>query len=182
MDTLEAILTRRTIHSFEKRKVSEEIILKGLEAANHAPCHKLTFPWRFYSIGLKKRNKILELAIDLKSKDNALGDKSKNIIKEKYLNPSHLLIATQILAKDKFTQKEDYAACCCSIQNMAIFFSSLGINVKWSTGLITRNLKIYEIVDINSYIEEIIGFIWIGYGEKPLEISRPPIREIYKQI
>ena len=67
MDTEEAILRRRTIHSFENKKVSEDLILKGIKAANHAPCHKLTFPWRYYSIGTKKRKQLLELAIELKS-------------------------------------------------------------------------------------------------------------------
>tara|TARA_Y100001970_G_C13987188_1_gene726302 strand:+ start:164 stop:712 length:549 start_codon:yes stop_codon:yes gene_type:complete len=182
MDTIKAIFSRRTIHSFDKRKVNEEIILKGIEAANHAPCHKLTFPWRFYSIGLKKRNQILELAIEIKSQNNVLEDKSKTIIKEKYLNPSHLIVATQVLAKDEFTKKEDYAACSCAIQNMAIFFSSLNINIKWSTGAITRNLKIYEMLNINPKNEDIIGFIWIGYGKETFKISRPLISNIYKQI
>ena len=182
MDAKEAIFRRRTIHAFDKRKVSEEIILKGIEAANYAPCHKLTFPWRFYSIGLKKRNEMLGLAIELKSSNNVLDDKAKALIRDKFMNPSHLLVATQILANNEFTQKEDYAACSCAIQNMAIFFSSLDINIKWSTGAITRNLKIYEIVEADPNKEEIIGFIWIGYGKEPKNISRPHISEIYKQI
>ena len=182
MDTEEAILRRRTIHSFENKKVSEDVILKGIEAANHAPCHKLTFPWRYYSIGTKKRKQLLELAIELKSQKNVLGDKSKAVIEEKFLNPSHLLVATQILAKDDLTKKEDYAACSCAIQNMAILFSSLGINIKWSSGVITSNLRTYDIVNINPIFEEIIGFIWIGYGKKPLEVIRPLVSEVYKQI
>lgn len=182
MNTSDAIFRRRTIHSFREEKVSEENILKGIEAANYAPCHKLTFPWRFYSIGSKKRNEILQLAIELKSQKNILEEKLKTIIKAKYLNPSHLLVATQILAKDETTKKEDYAACSCAIQNMAIFFSSLGISIKWSTGKITNNLKTYKIIDINPSNEEVIGFIWIGYGETPKEITRPLISEIYKQI
>ena len=67
MDANKAIFDRRTIHSFEKRKVSELIIRKALEAANQAPCHKLTFPWRFYSLANKKRIQMLDLAIKLKS-------------------------------------------------------------------------------------------------------------------
>ena len=182
MNTADSIFNRRTIHSFSKEKVGEEIILKGIEAANYAPCHKLTFPWRYYSIGLNKRNEILQLAIELKSQKKILEEKLITNIKAKYLNPSHLIIATQILAKDEFTKKEDYAACSCSIQNMAIFFSSLGISIKWSTGKITSNFKTYKIIDINPINEEIIGFIWIGYGEKPKEISRPLISDIYKHI
>jgi len=91
-------------------------------------------------------------------------------------------VVTQILAKDEFTKKEDYAACSCAIQNLAIFFSSLGISIKWSTGKITSNIKTYKIFDINPVNEEIIGFIWIGYGEKPKEIFRPAISDIYRKI
>ena len=182
MEASEAIFSRRTIHVFESKKVSEKIILEGVNAANQAPCHKLTFPWRFYSIGLDKRKEILSLAIELKSKDNKLNDKAINIIKDKYLNPSHLLVVSQILSNNKFTLKEDYAACSCAIQNLAISMASKGVSIKWSSGSITRNPKVYEIININATKEEIIGFIWVGYGKKPLKISRPSINEIFKQI
>ena len=182
METSEAIYKRRTIHLFESKKVSDEIILKGIDAANQAPCHKLTFPWKFYSIGTKKRNEILSLAIKLKSTNNTLGDKAISILKNKYLNPSHLLVATQLLAKDDFTKKEDYAACASAIQNLAILLTSKGVSSKWSTGAITRNIRTYEITDINPSNEEIIGFIWIGYGKELPKITRPSINEIYKKI
>ncbi len=182
METLEAIFSRRTIHEFETRKVNEEIIVKGIKAANQAPCHKLTFPWRFYSIGLDKRSEILSLALELKSQKNSLTEKSKEVIEKKYLNPSHLLISTQCLADDDFTKKEDYAACSCAIQNLAISLASFGVNIKWSTGPIIRDHKIYEITEIDHKKEEIIGFIWVGYGKGPLKISRPLIKEIYKHI
>jgi len=182
METLKAIFSRRTIHEFESIKVNEDIIIKAIEAANQAPCHKLTFPWRFYSIGLDKRSKILGLALELKSQKNLLTEKSKAIIEKKYLNPSHLLISTQILSDDNFTRKEDYAACSCAIQNLAIALASFGVSIKWSTGPIIRDHKIYEITDIAQKKEEIIGFIWVGYGKNPKEIHRPLTKEIYRQI
>tara|TARA_Y100000589_G_scaffold187809_1_gene177781 strand:+ start:59 stop:607 length:549 start_codon:yes stop_codon:yes gene_type:complete len=182
MDTTKAIFKRRTVHNFKSKKVSEEILIKGIEAANQAPCHKLTFPWRFYSIGMNKRNQIFDLAVELKSKEKTLSEKAKNIIRAKYLNPSHLLIGTQILVDNDFTRKEDYAACSCAIQNLAISLASNEVQMKWSTGLITRDKRIYNIVELDSKKEEIIGFIWIGYGNDIKKISRPSITEIFKQI
>ena len=182
METTKAIFSRRTVHNFISRKVSEEILIKGIEAANQAPCHKLTFPWRFYSIGMNKRNQIFDLAVELKSKEKTLSEKAKNIIRAKYLNPSHLLIGTQILADNEFTRKEDYAACSCAIQNLAISLASNEVQMKWSTGLITRDKRIYNIVELDSKKEEIIGFILIGYGNDIKKISRPSITEIFKQI
>ena len=100
METKEAIFKRRTIHLFDKKKVSESIIENAIEAANQAPCHRLSFPWRFYSVGSKKRNQILELALDIKFKNQTIDDKSKNLFSKKYLNPSHLLLASQVLSED----------------------------------------------------------------------------------
>ena len=182
MDTKTAIFGRRTIHAFNSKKVPEKFISDAINAANQAPCHKLTFPWRFYSISVSKRNEILELAIDIKSSKKSLNENSKRIIREKFLNPSHLIVSSQILNKDKLIEKEDYAACSCAIQNLAISLASNGVSIKWSTGGIIRSKKIYNILNIDSELEEIIGFIWVGYGKKRPEISRPSINEIYKQI
>ena len=182
MDAKKAIFNRRTIHFFEPKKVSENIIRDSIEAANQAPCHRFTFPWRFYSVSLKKRMQILDLAIEIKSKKKQIDENAKNIIKEKFLNPSHLLITSQILNKELTIQKEDYAACSCAIQNLCVSLASDGVFSKWSTGAITKNPKTYEIIGLNTKIEEIIGFIWIGYGKNLPKITRPLIDQIYKEI
>ena len=182
MDTTKAIFERRTIHLFDPIQVHERLILKAVEAANQAPCHKLTFPWRFYSIGKKTRDLILNLAIKVKFKNNQIDVKSLNLLKTKYLNPSHLLVASQKLNDDQLTQKEDYAACSCAIQNLSISLASKGVSMKWSTGSIIRIPEIYEITNIDSNSEEIIGLIWIGYGKKMPMIKRPCIDQIYKNI
>jgi len=182
MDTKTAIFERRTIHAFNSKKVDEKLIFDAINAANQAPCHKLTFPWRFYSISSSKRNEILKLAIDIKNSQTLLNENSKKLIRNKFLNPSHLIVSSQILNKDKLIEKEDYAACSCAIQNLAISLASNEVSIKWSTGEIIRSKEIYNILNIDSESEEIIGFIWVGYGKKGPKISRPLINEIYKQL
>ena len=181
MDAKKAILSRRTIHFFENKKVSENIIRDSIEAANQAPCHRLTFPWRFYSVSHRKRMQIYDLAIEIKSKKKQVDENVENIIKKKYLNPSHLLITSQILNKDLTTQKEDYAACACAIQNLSLSLVEDGVGCKWSTGKITMAPKTYQIAEINPIEEEIIGFIWIGYGMIPPFVKRPAISSIYRE-
>tara|TARA_B100000459_G_C8543821_1_gene186232 strand:+ start:192 stop:740 length:549 start_codon:yes stop_codon:yes gene_type:complete len=182
MDAKTAIFERRTIHAFNSKKVDEKLIFDAINAANQAPCHKLTFPWRFYSISSSKRNEILKLAIDIKNSQTLLNENSKKLIRDKFLNPSHLIVSSQILNKDKLIEKEDYAACSCAIQNLAISLASNEVSIKWSTGEIIRSKEIYNILNIDSESEEIIGFIWVGYGKKGPKISRPLINEIYKQL
>ena len=65
---------------------------------------------------------------------------------------------------------------------MAISLASSRVNIKWSSGEIIRSKRIYNILNIDSKLEEIIGFIWVGYGKILPEIKRPLIKEIYKQI
>ena len=79
-------------------------------------------------------------------------------------------------------KRQDYAACSCAIHNLSLSLTTSGVFTKWSTGAITRNPKIYNIAGINSSKEELIGFIWIGYGKELPEISRPLISNIYKKI
>ena len=97
-------------------------------------------------------------------------------------NLPFLLISSQILNKDELIKKEDYAACACAIQNLAISLASSGVQIKWSSGEIIRSKGIYNILNIEPKFEEIVGFIWVGYGKILPEIKRPSINEIYKQI
>ena len=182
MDTNTAIFERRTVHAFNSKKVDEKLIYNAINAANQAPCHRLTFPWRFYSIGISKRNEILKLAIDIKSSKKSLDENSKKIIKNKFLNPSHLLISSQILNKDELIKKEDYAACACAIQNLSLSLVEDDVGCKWSTGKITTDPNTYRIAEINPIEEEIIGFIWIGYGTIPPLIKRPATSIIYREL
>ena len=181
MEVEQAIRERRTIHSFSQRKVSKEIIQRSIEAANHAPCHRMTFPWRFTSIGRKKRELLLELQLKIKFGNKPTDQKNIERTKAKILRPSHLLIASQVSTNNPVQSREDYAACACAIQNLSLSLVSHGVGSKWSTGKITTDPNTYQIAEINPNEEEIVGFIWIGYGTKPPLIKRPLISTIYRE-
>ncbi len=181
MEITEAIKKRRTIHIFSKKSVPCEVIEKAIVAANQAPCHRRTFPWRFTSIGKKKRELLYQLQLTLKFGDIQTDETSLKMIRDKMLNPSHLLIATQVCSDNQVQKLEDYAACACAIQNLSLSLVADGVGYKWSTGKITKNSNTYQIAQINSIEEEIIGFIWIGYGTEPPLIKRPLISTTYRE-
>ena len=181
MEIAEAIKKRRTIHIFSKKSVPNEVIEKSIVAANQAPCHRLSFPWRFTSIGMKKRELLYQLQVALKFGDMPKDDCVLKKIREKMLNPSHLLIATQICSESQVQKLEDYAACACAIQNLSLSLVADEVGYKWSTGKITKDPSTYKIVQINPKEEDIIGFIWIGYGSNPPPIKRPLISTIFRQ-
>ena len=181
MEIAEAIKKRRTIHIFSKKRVPREVIEKSIFAANQAPCHRRTFPWRFTSIGIKKRELLYQLQLTLKFGDMTIDESSLKKIRDKMLNPSHLLIATQVCTDNQVQKLEDYAACACAIQNLSLSLVADDVGCKWSTGKITKDPNTYQIAQINSNEEEIIGFIWIGYGSEPPLIKRPLISTIYRE-
>ena len=181
MELQEAIKKRRTIHSFNAALVPELIIGRAIEAANCAPCHLKTFPWRFTSVSKEKRERLAQLAVALKFKDTRSNQVAKDRVLKKILNPSHLLVASQVLIADPKRKLEDYAACACAIQNMSLSLVGEGVGSKWSTAEITTHESTYELIGIDSDKEKIIGFIWIGYGDVPSEVERPLISSIFRQ-
>ena len=182
MEIAEAIKKRRTLHIFSKKSVPREVIEKSIFAANQAPCHRRSFPWRFTSIGIKKRELLYQLQLTLKFGNKTIDESSLKKIRDKMLNPSHLLIATQVCTDNQVQKLEDYAACACAIQNLSLSLIADDVGCKWSTGKIIKDPNTYQIAQINSNEEEIIGFIWIGYGIEPPLIKRPLISTIYREM
>ena len=182
MEIGQAIQQRRTIHIFSKKKVPKDVIERSIVAANQAPCHRRTFPWRFTSLGIHKRELLCQLQLSLKFGDKPIDDFNLKNIKDKILNPSHLIVATQVCSDNQVQKLEDYAACACAIQNLSLSLVSDGVGYKWSTGKITTDPNTYQISEIDPCEEEIIGFIWIGYGrEEPPLITRPLLSTIYRE-
>ena len=95
MEIDQAINKRRTIHVFSNKRVPKEVIEKSIVAANHAPCHKRTFPWRFTSLGMNKRELLYQLQMTLKFGDKQVDECIKKKMRDKMLMPSHLLVASR---------------------------------------------------------------------------------------
>ena len=181
MEVAQAIKQRRTIHIYSRKRVPKDVIKRSIVAANQAPCHRRTFPWRFTSLGLNKRKLLCELQLSLKFGDKPIDEFEFKRIKEKFLNPSHLIVATQVCSDNSVQKLEDYAACACAIQNLSLSLVGDGVGYKWSTGQIITDPNTYQIADIDPSEEEIIGFIWIGYGTEPPLITRPLLDTIYRE-
>ena len=181
MELDDAILRRRTVHTFNSKKVPDRLIEKAILAANQAPCHKRTFPWRFINVSDLKRQQIFEIylaSIALISNE-ALDERKMH---DKIFNPSHLIIPLQSISSNPIRRKEDYAACACAIQNLSLSLVAENVYCKWSTSSITNTQQIYDAFGINKQNEEVIGFLYIGYGVVPSAVNRPSLPEIFRTI
>ena len=172
----ERMRSRRTTNQFLKQKVGRQLILDAIEVARWAPNHHLTEPWHFYLFDNKtivaSAKLIGEIVTENKSAE--LGDfkrKSASII------PGWLLVTCK-KSDDELQQREDYASCCCAIQNLILYLSEAGVASKWTTGLVTRDQRFFDMLKIDSSVEFVVALIWFGYPRVLPTQSRTPVADI----
>lgn len=128
----ELLTTRRTTsRKFEAgRPIPHTVLLRAVEAAVHAPNHKLTEPWRFVFLGPEA-----SAALGQQVADHIGGEKGVAKQKAWARVPSWIVALvhgqtvtathTHNLAGGTttldYTQLEDYAATCCAVQNMTLY-------------------------------------------------------------
>ena len=163
MHIQEAIHSRRTAHLWQDSPVPEDVILKGLEAAQMAPCHRMTWPWRFTLPGPTARESLFELGVELKAAKTGteISEALRERMAGKMLHPA-LVVVSQIVSEDAMQSQEDYAACASAIQNLTLSVFADGYHSKWSTGAVIRDARTYDALGISPKEETIIGFVWVG--------------------
>ncbi len=176
----ELIRTRRSINSFKSDKPADDLILKAIDQARWAPNHQLTEPWRFYLIGEETKQSIVELNAKLvgEKKGPEAGQKKR----KKWSQIPGWLAVTVTKSEDPLRQQEDYAACCCAIQNLALYLWKEGIGIKWTTGDIIRDQEFYDLIWVDPAIESVVGLIWYGYPDESPVSHRKPVEEILVRL
>ena len=164
MDIFEAIFSRRTIKDFKPDPVPDDVLDRALEAGTWAQNHRMTQPWRFTVLGPETRSALATV-------------ESKILAKP-------LVVAVSFRRSDDKQQKtEDYAATCCAVQNIQLAAWAQGLGMQWSTGKLTRNPEIYELLDINPDKEKIIGLLYFGYPARvPDPAPRKPVKEVSRRL
>jgi len=172
----ERIRSRRTTNMFLKQAVSKQLVLDAIELARWAPNHHLTEPWHFYVLGDKTKAASVKLTrtIVTEKKNAQIGDHKA---KTAAAVPGWLLV-TCTRNDDELTEREDYASCCCAIQNLMLYLSEAGVASKWSTGPITRDQRFFDLLEIDRGREFVVGMIWYGYPKILPTQSRKDVREI----
>ena len=118
MDTLTAIHSRRTIHKYTHTRVPETIIDQCIDAAHQAPNHKLTCLWHFVVVGEVTRQKIYEMAVNMRRQAPGMTPEIQEKLRAKFLDPGGMVFVSQTKCTDPFREREDYAATACAIQTL----------------------------------------------------------------
>jgi nitroreductase len=181
MSLAEIITSRRTIHDFIKGQVPDKSVIKeALEMSCWAPNHHLTEPWHFYLLEKETINGICELNKDVltESKGSDVAEKKT----KRWMGIPGWLVVTCEKSNDELLYQENYAACCCVIQNLMLALWAKGIGTKWSTGPITREDRFYDLIWVNPDLENVVGLIWYGYPADIPQTLRKPLQQVLTEL
>lgn len=176
----ERIRSRRTTKMFLRQKVSRQLVLDAIELARWAPNHHLTEPWHFYLLGEKSTAASVELIRTIVA-ENKTAEMADFKAASAAAVPGWLVVTCKKSA-DELLQQEDYASCCCAIQNLTLYLSEAGIAAKWTTGLITRDQRFFELLEIDAEREFVVGLIWFGYPKILPTQSRKDVASITSEL
>lgn len=159
------------------KPIDREDIGKILEAANWAPTHKRTEPWRFKI--LQGESKEL-LGKFLSQKYQETEARPKQIkIKKLLQNPKRagavIAICMQRDLGESLPEWEEVAATAMAVQNMWLCCTEMGIGCYWSSPGLVKYMDGFFKMEKG---ETCLGFFYMGYydGELP-ETTRTPIQE-----
>lgn len=170
MNLKDIIKGRRSISSYQDKKVSTELMKELLDIAIWVPNHKLTEPWRFVFIQGEAKQKLAEINRKVarsKSKD-ATEEELEKVGENAYQKimgvPFIMLVINKLHPQEKL-REEDYAATSCVIQNFSLLAWEKGISVFWKTGKLAMGEETAELIGLEDN-ERVVGLLQIGYPEK----------------
>ena len=79
------------------------------------------------------------------------------------------------MAEPTGTAREDYAACCCSVQNLCLSLHADGFGTKWTTGPVNFDPRFGEAAGLPSD-EYVVGTIW--FGQPAGAMPKPPLKRL----
>ena len=176
----ELLRGRRSINLFEAEPVSQQVLLEAVETARWAPNHRLTEPWRFYLIGPQMLDQVAQCWADFETETKGERIGAARLKRTKAI-PGHFVLTSQI-SEDELMDRENYASCCCAAQNLMLYLWQREVGVKWTTGDITREPRLYELLGIDAKQERIVGYFWYGTPKVVPEQKRRDVSEIVVEL
>ena len=174
MTVLDLIKNRRSIRPVQydpTKIVSDEVIATVLEAANHAPTHRMTQPWRFKVVRGAAKDRLAEFFTEDFKKNIPLDQQSDIKIKKASENVEKascvILIVMQHHA-DLLPEWEEVASTAMAVQNVWLMCSALGVGAYWSSPAIIKRLSNFAPIAEN---EKYLGVFYMGYSD--IVLSEP---------
>ncbi len=169
MEVMEAIQKRRSIKP-EKMKpdpLDRALIEQLLEAANWAPSHRLTEPWRFIVFTGDARQSLADAICEtMRGEDDpviaATDPRRKKIEHKLQCAPAAIAIICAPSDKPKVELHEEIASTAIAGQNMHLAARGLGLAGFWSSGAKAFHPKMAAFLGI-APPARCLGFFYVGW-------------------
>lgn len=164
METLKALLSRRSISKLKDPIPSKEQMELIYKAAFRAPDHAWLRPWRFIEVTGEGRYKLAQSFINVSRNDVNLDEKKKKKISlMPFRAPMIIIVIAKIIDKPNVPRIEQIQSTAAATQNILIALHDMGFGAYWRTGkYITENNKyIAKELSLSSQ-SEVLGYLYIG--------------------
>lgn len=167
---LELIKKRRAVFpvQYNDKPIARETIEKILEAANWAPTHKRTEPWRFKVIqgGARERLGIFLSEKYLETEKRPKDIKAKKLLDKPVQAAAVILICMQRDPEERVPEWEEIAATSMAVQNMWLMCTELGIGSYWSSPALIAHMGKFTTLQKG---EKCLGLFYLGHFDGALE-------------
>jgi len=176
MRATEAIRARRSIKRFTDRPITREQIEALLDAAVHAPNHRLTQPWRFYVLGPEARRAYGSVVAERKARKLENSDAATamraNVTREHEELPVMIAVAV-VDNENPEIREEDYAAAMMAIQNLSLAAMEMGLGTHIKTGAVMADPAARAAAGVKDN-ERIVAIVNVG---EPADVPPPKKRD-----
>jgi nitroreductase len=163
-------------------RVPRSVLLNMLEAANWAPTHKMTEPWRFAvfeddgarkAVGTANQDYYKKTCPPEKFSEKKWKKKLKSALDSSFI----LAIVMRRDPSERIPEFEEIASVAMSVQNMHLYCSSIGVGAYWSSGGLSadqpevkrRLLSTMALAEA----DRCLGFFYVGVPGKTVKRRWP---------
>ena len=179
-----SIRSRRSIYpkQMSGQSIPIQILENALEAANWAPTHKKTQPWRFMVYSGEAKNKLIafweRMTLENTLEKGETWDEIKASRFRLYEEKNSHIIALACEYSGQVPAIEETLACGAAIQNFWLSLSEAGYGGYWSTGNGTFSFANKQFHQLKEN-QELVGYFLCGVPEGTLPLSaRKPIEDL----
>lgn len=179
----EAIRGRRSVGRVKSERVSRELIERLLDAANWAPSHHGTEPWRFVVLSGEGRSVLGEAYADIAA-ENAGGVDAEQLASLRAKQAAKAFRAPVVIAayvspsaQPGVIRVEEFAAAHAAVQNLLLAAHALGLGAIWRSGEPMYHARMKQAFGLAEH-EEMVGLIYVGYPDMAMpEGRRKPVAD-----
>ena len=153
MDVLTAIASRRSLGRMKQDPVPRSLIEELLEAANWAPTHHRTEPWRFWVFSGEGRRQLSAVFAQLGEKEAAKPLRA----------PVVIAVGCRVQAAADNVQ-EEICASAAAVQNLLLAVEAKGLAGIWRSGAATYDERVRSFFGLEQQ-DSLLGFIYLGYAD-----------------